>query len=152
MRVVLQRVERAKVEVGQKTVGEIEKGLLVFLGVENNDTGKDIEWMVKKIPGLRIFEDDQGKMNRSLLDVKGSMLVISQFTLYGDCRKGRRPSFSRAAPPEVAKELYDEFCATLPKKYPSLKIAKGIFQTDMKVSLINDGPVTLLLDSKGTFR
>ncbi len=151
MRAVVQRVERAKVEVEQKIVGEIEKGLLIFLGVENDDTDKDIAWMVKKIPNLRIFEDDQGKMNRSLLDVKGNMLVISQFTLYGDCRKGRRPSFSNAASPKVAKELYDEFCNSLSKKHLSLKIAKGVFQADMKVSLINDGPVTLLLDSKGTF-
>ena len=151
MRAVVQRVEHAKVEVEQKIVGEVEKGLLVFLGVDNNDTDKDIGWMVKKIPNLRIFEDNQGKMNRSLLDVKGDVLVISQFTLYGDCRKGRRPSFSNAAPPKAAKELYDEFCVTLSKTHPSLKVAKGIFQADMKVSLINDGPVTLLLDSKGTF-
>ncbi len=151
MRAVVQRVEHAKVEVKQKIVGEIEKGLLVFLGVDNNDTDKDIGWMVKKVPNLRVFEDDQGKMNRSVLDVKGDMLVISQFTLYGDCRKGRRPSFSNAASPEVAKELYDEFCVILSKTHPSLKVAKGVFQADMKVSLINDGPVTLLLDSKGTF-
>ncbi len=151
MRAVIQRVEHTKVEVEQKVVGEIEKGLLVFLGIGSEDTKKDLEWMVNKIPNLRIFEDDQGKMNRSLLDAEGSMLVISQFTLYGNCQKGRRPSFSNAAPPEVAKELYDEFCVTISKKHPLLKVAQGIFQADMKVSLINDGPVTLLLDSKGTF-
>ncbi len=151
MRAVVQRVTNAKVEVKQETVGEIDKGILVFLGVGKDDTCDDLLWMVKKIPNLRIFEDENGKMNRSLVDINGDILVVSQFTLYGDCRRGRRPSFSNAAPLDVAKKMYEEFCARLSEKYNSLKVSRGVFQADMKVILANDGPVTLLLDSKGDF-
>jgi len=151
VRAVVQRVTGARVEVEQKVVGEIEKGILVFLGVGKNDTRSDLLWIVKKIPNLRIFEDEDGKMNRSLIDINGSILVVSQFTLYGDCRRGRRPSFSNAASPEVAKKMYEEFCSLLSKNYHNIKVSHGIFQADMKVSLINDGPVTLLLDSEKNF-
>lgn len=150
IRAVVQRVKWAKVEVEEEIVGKIEKGLLVFLGVGKDDDQKDLEWMTNKIPNLRIFEDENEKMNKSLLDVGGQLLVVSQFTLYGDCRRGRRPSFTFAADPKKAKEMYETFCEILKKKY-SIKVEKGIFQADMKVSLLNDGPVTMLLESKGTF-
>ncbi len=150
MRAVVQRVSWAQVEVEGKMVGRIDKGLLIFLGVEKEDTIKDLEWMVKKIPNLRIFEDENGKMNESLLNVNGEMLVVSQFTLYGDCRRGRRPSFSSAALPEKAKKMYEDFCEMVKESY-NIKVEKGVFQADMKVSLLNDGPVTLLVDSKGVF-
>ncbi|WP_036221829.1 D-aminoacyl-tRNA deacylase [Mesoaciditoga lauensis] len=150
MRAVVQRVNWAKVEVEEKIVGEIKKGLLVFLGVGQEDTQKDLEWMVNKIPNLRVFEDEDEKMNKSLMDIKGEMLVVSQFTLYGDCRRGRRPSFSSAAPADKAKKMYEDFCDMVEKAH-GIKVEKGVFQADMKVSLLNDGPVTLLLESKGTF-
>ncbi len=151
MRAVVQRVTNAKVEVAKKVVGEIDRGILVFVGVGKDDTRKDLLWMTEKIPNLRIFEDQNGKMNRSVVDVNGGILVVSQFTLYGDCRRGKRPSFSDAASPEIAKKLYEEFCDILSKNYPNLKISRGIFQADMKVILTNDGPVTLLLDSQKLF-
>lgn len=151
MRAVIQRVERASVEVGGNTVGSIGKGILLLLGVGTEDTEKDLRWMLNKVPNLRIFEDDEGKMNRSLVDSNGGILVISQFTLYGDCRRGRRPSFSDAAAPDAAKRMYEEFCDLLSAENPALEVERGIFQAEMKVDLLNDGPVTLLLDSKGNF-
>lgn len=151
MRAVVQRVINARVEVEKETVGKIDKGILVFLGIGREDTCDDLLWMAKKIPNLRIFEDEKEKMNKSLIDINGDILVVSQFTLYGDCRRGRRPSFSDAAPLDIAKKMYEEFCTLLSKNYPGLKVSRGIFQTHMKVVLTNDGPVTLFLDSKGTF-
>ncbi|AEH51133.1 D-aminoacyl-tRNA deacylase [Pseudothermotoga thermarum] len=149
MRAVVQRVHRAAVAVDGKTVGSIGKGLLVLVGVGIRDTEADLDWMCDKIINLRIFEDENGKMNLSLLDVKGELLVVSQFTLYGDCRKGRRPSFSEAAPVERGKELYDLFVKKLKEKLP--KVEQGIFGAHMEVELVNDGPVTLLLDSERKF-
>ena len=149
MRAVVQRVSTAQVEVDQQTTGAIAEGLLVLLGVHRTDTEKDLTWMVEKIQHLRIFEDDQGLMNRSLTDIKGVLLVVSQFTLYGDCRKGRRPSWNEAAPPELARSLYDQFidCCRL----RGIPVQAGVFQTMMQVSLTNSGPVTILLDSHKTF-
>ncbi len=147
MRALIQRVEHAQVDVDGKTVAKIGKGMLVFLGIGNQDTEDGVDWMVNKIPNLRIFEDETGKMNKSLLDVKGQILVVSQFTLYGDCSRGRRPSFSNAAPPQKARELYERFCDEIEQKYP-LKVERGIFQAEMKVSLLNDGPVTLMVETK----
>jgi D-tyrosyl-tRNA(Tyr) deacylase len=130
MRAVVQRVKKAHVDVDGKTVGKIGKGILVLLGVGQNDTQKDIEWLADKIVNLRIFEDENEKMNLSLLDVKGEILIVSQFTLYGDCRKGRRPSYSTAASPEKGKEFYEKFMIYLEEKY-NLNVQKGIFQADM---------------------
>ena len=145
MRAVLQRVSSAKVEVDGTVTGEIGPGLLVLLGVGKGDTDADLEWMADKIAGLRIFEDDAGKMNRSLLDTSKAMLCVSQFTLYADTRKGRRPSFIDAGPPEEAKPMYARFCERA--RALGLTVAEGIFAADMKVSLVNDGPVTIWLDS-----
>jgi D-tyrosyl-tRNA(Tyr) deacylase len=150
VRAVVQRVLESHVDVEGKTLGKIGKGILVLLGVGQNDTEKDIEWLADKIMNLRIFEDSEDKMNLSLLDIKGEILVISQFTLYGDCRKGRRPSYSTAANPEKGNEYYEKFIDYIERKY-NIKVEKGVFQADMKVHLINDGPVTLLLDSEKTF-
>lgn len=150
MRAVVQRVLEAHVNVGEETVGKIDKGILVLLGVGQNDTEKDIEWLADKVLNLRIFEDENDKMNLSLLDIKGEILVVSQFTLYGDCRKGRRPSYSSAAKPDKGNEYYEKFVKYIKGKY-DLKVETGVFQADMKVHLINDGPVTLLLDSEKTF-
>ena len=149
MRAVVQRVKEAKVVVEGKTVGEIGHGLLVFLGVEKADEIEDAEYLVSKIINLRIFKDDEQKFNLSLIDVKGEMLVVSQFTLLGDCRKGRRPSFSDAAPPEKAQKLYEDFMELVAKN--NISVASGEFQAMMDVSLVNDGPVTMLLDSKKLF-
>ncbi|MBZ4650701.1 D-aminoacyl-tRNA deacylase [Thermosipho sp. (in: thermotogales)] len=149
MRAVIQRVKNAKVEVEGKTVGKIENGLLVLLGVGKDDNKEDIKYLAEKIINLRIFDDENGKMNLSLLDIKGELLIVSQFTLYGDCRKGRRPSYSESAPPDIAKKLYEEFVNTC-KNY-NLKVETGEFGAHMQVSLVNDGPVTLLLDSKKVF-
>lgn len=149
MRSVVQRVSQASVRVGGETVGQIGKGFLILLGVGENDTSQDLEWMVDKIIGLRVFEDEEGKMNRSILEEKGEVLLVSQFTLYGDCRKGRRPSFTAAALPEKAKAFYEEAIAKIASK--GVHVETGTFQADMKVELINDGPVTLLLDSEKTF-
>ena len=149
MRAVLQRVSRARVTVEEKVTGEIGAGLMILLGVGREDTSAVASSMAEKCTNLRIFEDDAGKMNRSLLDVKGSALVVSQFTLYGDARGQRRPSFIAAAPPEQAKALYDEFCSALRKL--GVTVATGVFQAMMSVELVNEGPVTILLDSDKTF-
>jgi len=149
MRAVVQRVKEAKVVVEGKTVGEIGHGLLVFLGVEHSDEIQDAEYLVSKIIQLRIFKDNEQKFNLSLIDVKGEMLVISQFTLLGDCRKGRRPSFTDAASPEKARVLYECFISSVARS--NIPVASGEFQAMMDVFLINDGPVTMLLDSKKLF-
>jgi D-tyrosyl-tRNA(Tyr) deacylase len=149
MRAVLQRVSRARVTVEGRVTGEITAGLVILLGVGKLDTAAVAASMAEKCTNLRIFEDGQGKMNLSLLDVKGSALVVSQFTLYGDARGQRRPSFISAAPPELAKTLYEEFCAAL--RGLGVNVATGVFQTMMSVELVNEGPVTILLDSDKTF-
>lgn len=149
MRAVIQRVSRASVQVDTKTIGSIERGLAVLLGVHRHDMGQDVQWMKEKIVHLRIFDDFQGKMNLSLLDVGGELLVVSQFTLFGDCRKGRRPSWSQAAPPAHAKRLYLDFVAGVQEK--GISVHTGKFQAMMDVKLTNNGPVTLLLDSHKQF-
>ncbi len=149
MRAVVQRVKRAEVMVGENVTGSIEKGLLIFLGVGEGDDERHCEYMADKISHLRIFSDEKGLMNRSLIDTGFPALVVSQFTLYGDCRKGRRPSFTKAARPERAKELYEYFMLKL--KENGISVQSGIFQEMMEVHLINDGPVTLLLDSEKLF-
>lgn len=145
MRIVLQRVSRAQVRVEGQTVGQIGAGLLVLLGVGNGDSTREADYLLEKLIHLRIFEDDQGKLNRSLLDIQGELMVISQFTLYADCRKGRRPSFTDAAPPETARALYEYFLGKA--KTTGIRTASGVFQTLMDVELVNSGPVTILLDS-----
>lgn len=149
MRAVVQRVTQARVEVAQQVVGEIGAGLLVLLSVEACDTAADVTWMAEKLSRLRIFPDTEGKMNLSLLEAGGSLLLVSQFTLHGDCRKGNRPSFIAAAPPEVAEERYLQVAQAL--RSLEVHVALGKFRADMQVHLINDGPVTLLLDSKKVF-
>ena len=149
MRAVVQRVSSASVEINTSTAGKIGKGILVLLGVSNQDTEKEVRFMADKVINLRIFPDKEDKMNLSAKDVDGEILVVSQFTLYGDCRKGRRPSYNDAAMPEKAKELYNLFVDTI--KESGLKIATGEFQAMMQVSLVNDGPVTILLDSEKQF-
>lgn len=146
MRAVVQRVSKASVSVDDRITGEIGAGLLVLLGVEQHDGRNDLEYMVRKTVGLRIFSDELGKMNRSVIDVGGSVLAVSQFTLLGDTRKGNRPSFVSAAPPELARELYEQYVEAI--RQAEIQIATGIFQADMKVSLVNDGPVTILLNSR----
>lgn len=147
MRAVLQRVSRAKVTVDGEVTGEIGRGLLVLLGVAAGDSEKDAAYLVDKTVNLRIFDDEDGKMNLSLLDIEGELLVVSQFTLYGDARKGRRPSFITAAPPELANELYERFVAVARNQIS--KVATGRFQAMMDVELVNDGPVTIILESPG---
>lgn len=142
----VQRVSRASVVVEGENVGAINQGLLVLLGVAADDNEVDLRWLADKVVGLRIFNDDEGKMNRSLADVGGELLVVSQFTLLGDCRKGRRPSFIAAAPPEKAEQMYDEFVARA--RAGGLTVATGRFRAHMDVELVNDGPVTLLIDSR----
>ena len=149
MRAVIQRVKSASVTVEGEVVSEIRQGLLVFLGVAQEDTPADIDYMANKIANLRIFEDDEGRMNLSILDLGGEALVVSQFTLYGDCRKGRRPSFIAAARPEKADPLYQAFMDEISQLGVSVKA--GIFQAMMDVELINDGPVTIMLDSNKLF-
>jgi|SRR6185369_1264803 D-tyrosyl-tRNA(Tyr) deacylase len=149
MRVVVQRVSRAKVSVEGRVAGEITAGLMILLGVGKQDASAVAVSMAEKVANLRIFEDDAGKMNRSLVDVRGEALVVSQFTLYGDARGQRRPSFIAAAPPEQASALYEEFNAKL--RALGISVATGIFQTMMSVELVNEGPVTILLDSDKTF-
>jgi D-tyrosyl-tRNA(Tyr) deacylase len=146
MRAVIQRVTSSVVQVGNKVVSSIGPGLLVLLGVSRSDGEKDAEYLSEKIVHLRIFEDDGGKMNRSLFETGGAIMVVSQFTLLGDCRKGRRPSFIEAAAPEQAEKLYEYFVHQL--KSRGVPVAKGQFQAKMAVSLVNDGPVTLILESK----
>lgn len=146
MRAVVQRVAKGSVEIEGKVVGSIGKGLMVLLGVSENDTMDDVNYMADKVVNLRVFDDEEGKMNYSLLDIKGELLVVSQFTLYGDCRKGRRPNYMAAAKPEKADELYQEFVKAC-KAY-QVKTETGVFQADMQVNIINDGPVTLILDSE----
>jgi D-tyrosyl-tRNA(Tyr) deacylase len=149
MRAVVQRVSRAKVTVEGQVTGEIAAGLMILLGVGKEDSSAIAASMAEKLANLRIFEDAAGKMNLSLLDVKGSALVVSQFTLYGDARGQRRPSFISAAPPELAKKLYEEFCEALKKL--GIPVGTGIFQAMMSVELVNEGPVTILVDSEKTF-
>jgi D-aminoacyl-tRNA deacylase len=149
MRAVVQRVSRAKVTVNGEIAGEIGPGLLVLLGVGQNDTEADSTYLAQKISGLRVFEDDQGKMNLSAQQVGGSVLAISQFTLYGDVRRGKRPSFDAAAPPDQARRLYDFFVEQI--RSLGLRCEAGRFQEMMKVELVNEGPVTILLDSEKNF-
>jgi len=149
MRAVVQRVKESKVEVKGETIGAIGPGLLIFLGVGESDSDRDGTYLADKIANLRIFPDEKGLMNLSLMDTGGTALVVSQFTLWGDCRKGRRPSFVKAARPEMANELYEHFVNQLRGK--GLQIATGRFQEMMDVFLVNDGPVTLMLDSKKEF-
>jgi D-tyrosyl-tRNA(Tyr) deacylase len=146
MRAVVQRVKKGSVEIEEKEIGEIGKGMVILLGVGQNDVEKDAEYLAEKIVNLRIFEDKEGKMNLSVRDINGQILVISQFTLYGDCKKGRRPSFISAALPDKAVKLYDYFIKYI-KNY-DLKIETGEFQAMMLVKIFNDGPVTILLDSE----
>lgn len=150
MRAVLQRVTEASVTIDGQVVGEIGKGIMVLFGMLGTDTDKTIDYMLDKVINLRIFEDENGKMNLSLIDIEGELLIVPNFTLYGDARKGRRPGYSGGAAPELANELFSKLCAkaqTLGIK----KVAQGQFQADMKVALVNDGPVTLLLDSEKQF-
>ena len=149
MRAVVQRVSRARVTVGQLTTGEIGLGLLVLLGVGRQDTEQDCVYLAEKIVGLRIFEDEDGKMNRSVVEVGGSVLAVSQFTLYGDVRRGKRPSFDDAAPPEPARKFYDLFVERI--RAAGLRCETGKFQEMMQVELVNEGPVTILLDSTKAF-
>lgn len=149
MRAVWQRVSEAEVVVEGRVAGAIGRGALVLLGVHEDDTEKDAAYIADKCVNLRVFPDESGKMNLSVKDVGGSILMVSQFTLYGDCRKGRRPSFSHAAPPERANRLYELVCSRIEEM--GVTVEKGIFQADMKVRLVNDGPVTLLLDSSRQF-
>jgi len=148
MRAVVQRVSEASVKIDGEVKGSIGRGYMVLLGIEDIDEDADLEYICDKITGLRVFEDEQGKMNLSIEDVSGSILLISQFTLYGDARKGRRPSFIKAARPEKAIPLYERAIERLSKSIP---VETGEFGADMKVALVNDGPVTILLDSKRTF-
>ena len=146
MRAVLQRVRRASVTIDQKTVGEIGNGILLLLGISERDGKEEVTYLAEKCVGLRIFEDSEGKMNRSLADVGGKMLIVSQFTLYADCKKGKRPSFTGAARPEHAIPLYESFIETVEEK--GINVQTGVFGADMLVSLENDGPVTILLDTE----
>ena len=144
MKAIIQRVKYANVEVNQECVGKIGQGFLVLLGVKKGDTKQDAEYLAKKICNMRIFEDDKGKMNINIKDIKGEILVVSQFTLYADCRSGNRPSFIEAARPDEAIPLYEYFCNECARK--GLDVQKGIFGADMKVQLLNDGPVTIIIE------
>ncbi len=144
MKIVVQRVKNAQVEVEEKIVGKIENGFLVLLGISHNDTKEQADYLVKKLCKLRVFTDENGKMNLGLKDIKGELLIVSQFTLYADCSQGNRPSFIEAAKPEQANELYEYFCSECQKN--DIHVEKGIFGADMKVSLLNDGPVTIILE------
>ena len=149
MRCVVQRVSEASVAVNGETVGAVGPGLMVLIGVSTDDTDTDLKYMTEKVPNLRIFDDENGVMNRSVLDAGGGILAVSQFTLYGDARGGRRPSYSRAAKPEEASAMYERLVEAWRAK--GIHVETGIFRTDMKVSLVNDGPVTILLDSEKVF-
>jgi D-aminoacyl-tRNA deacylase len=146
MRVVIQRVTSASVRVGERIVGRVANGLLLFAGIENNDSAGDVKYVAGKVRDLRIFDDREGKMNLSIVDVGGAVLAVSQFTLCGDCRRGRRPSFDEAASPGVARPIYDQLVAEM-RAY-GLKVETGEFQAHMQVELVNDGPVTIMLDSR----
>lgn len=146
MRAVIQKVKHSSVAVDGEIVGKIGKGFMILLGVTHEDGDKEVKWLAKKIKDLRIFEDENGKMNLSLEDVKGEVLIISQFTLYGDCIKGRRPSFTQAAKPDIAKKLYEDFIQEFSNF--GIHTEHGIFGADMKVELLNDGPVTMIIDTK----
>jgi len=147
MRIVLQRVKEAHVSVDGATVGSIATGMVVLVGVTSTDSRQDADYLVEKIIHLRIFPDEARKMNRSLLEASGALLVVSQFTLYGDCKKGRRPSFDSAAPPDLARDLYDYFVERL--RFRNIPVQTGVFQAEMEIHLVNDGPVTFILDSPG---
>ncbi len=149
MRAIIQRVKEARVDVGGETAGRIGEGILVLLGAGKDDTSADADYLADKILALRIFEDPDGKMNLSVTDIGGSLLVVSQFTLYGDCRKGRRPSLDKAAPPEIAEALYEEFVSRLRAR--GARVETGRFRAMMDVHLVNSGPVTLMLDSRKEF-
>ncbi len=149
MRCVIQRVSEASVTANGTLAGKIDRGFMVLIGVSVRDTEKDVRYMAEKVPNLRIFEDDAGKMNRSLLEVGGAILAVSQFTLYGDARGGRRPSFIEAARPEEANRLYEQLVTAW--RSMGVHVETGVFRTDMQVSLVNDGPVTILMDSEKTF-
>lgn len=144
MKLVVQRVKNAKVEVDEKVVGKIDKGFLVLLGVTHNDTKEQADYLIKKLCKLRVFIDENGKMNLALKDIGGELLIVSQFTLYADCSGGNRPSFIEAAKPDKANELYEYFCSECEKN--EIHVEKGIFGADMKVSLLNDGPVTIIME------
>ncbi|MFA7056045.1 MAG: D-aminoacyl-tRNA deacylase [Candidatus Cloacimonadales bacterium] len=144
MKLVIQRVSSASVRVNNELVSEIKQGLLVLIGVSPKDTSENIDWLVNKLINLRIFEDDNGKMNLSVQDINGEIMLISQFTLYANCEKGRRPSFIEAGEPEMANRLYEEFCAKVQTSFKEPR--KGIFGADMKIALVNDGPVTIILE------
>ncbi len=147
MRAVIQRVTEASVKVDGKITGAIKEGLLILVGVEDADTQEDIEWLTKKIAGCRIFNDENGVMNRSVMEIGGGLLAVSQFTLMASTKKGNRPSYIRASKGPVAEPMYEKFCQTLEKE-SGIKVEKGIFGADMKVSLLNDGPVTIIMDTK----
>lgn len=149
MRTVIQRVKKAKVTVDGQTISCINKGLLTFLGVGEDDDDRDLDYLVNKVLGLRIFQDENDKMNLSLLDVEGELLVVSQFTLFGDVRKGKRPSFTKSAHPDIANKYYEEFIKTAGET--GIRVVGGVFGAHMDVSLINDGPVTIMIDSKKNF-
>jgi len=144
MKLVVQRVKNAQVEVDDKVISKIDKGFLVLLGVKYNDTKETADYLVKKLCKLRVFEDGEGKMNLSLKDIGGKLLIVSQFTLYADCSQGNRPSFTNAANPEKANDIYEYFCSECEKQ--DIQVKKGIFGAEMKVSLLNDGPVTIILE------
>ena len=147
MRAVIQRVKEASVKVDGKVMGAIDNGLLILVGIEDADTQEDIEWLTKKIVGLRIFDDENGVMNLSVMDIGGGLLAVSQFTLMASTKKGNRPSYIRASKGEYAEPMYEKFCQALEKE-SGKKVEKGIFGADMKVSLLNDGPVTIIMDTK----
>lgn len=147
MRVVIQRVKKANVHIDGKKISEIEKGLLVLVGICEEDTLEDIEWLTKKIVNLRVFDDDNGVMNKSMLEANADIMIVSQFTLYASCKKGNRPSYIKAAKPDIAIPLYENFCATT-QALTGKKVATGVFGADMKIELINDGPVTICIDTK----
>ena len=149
MRCVVQRVKTAKVNVGEEVTGEIGTGILALIGVSTEDTPADLKYIAEKVPNLRIFDDENGVMNRSLLDAGGAILAVSQFTLYGDARGGRRPSYFRAAKPEMANGMYEQLIAVWREN--GIRVETGRFRTEMQVSLVNDGPVTILLDSEKAF-
>lgn len=148
MKIVIQRVTHAAIEVNQATISSIEKGLLVLAGFEHNDTQDDFDWICKKIIQLRIFDDENGHMNVSCKDIEGEILVVSQFTLFASTQKGNRPSYIKAAPPEMAKNMYNQFVLTLQGNYRPNLIKTGLFGASMQITLLNNGPVTIIIDSK----